>query len=381
MNRMTTAMAKVSALTRVGKLQEATEMIQSLLRPGTETPEPSPSSLTDITPAASPRPVQTARSFHSVEPAPRTGLGATLRRIAARGMPGPADLSRAAFSVPPGAKFLSLSHSSRHGTREYRLYVPSDHGNGPMPLVVMLHGCTQTPEDFANGTGMNELAEARGYLIAYPAQPSKANAQRCWNWFRPEDQSRDCGEPALIAGLVQDILRDHNGDPARTYIAGLSAGGAAAAIIADAYPEIFSGVGIHSGLPIGVARDVPSAFAAMRSGGAGKRRRSAIPTIVFHGTSDNTVHPDNGRAVAAQALNSYPSLQTSTESGIATGGSTFRRTRHCLRDGRSLVEQWEIGGMGHAWSGGQTTGSYTDARGPDASGQMLRFFLQHNRPG
>jgi poly(hydroxyalkanoate) depolymerase family esterase len=377
MNRMTMAMAKVRALTQAGKLQDATEMIQSLLRPGAETPEPSPNNLIDITPADTHRPVRTARSFQSVEPAPRTGLAATLHRIAARGMPGPAELSRA--SVPPGAKFLSLSHSSRHGTCEYRLYVPSEHGNGPMPLVVMLHGCTQTPEDFANGTGMNQLAETSGCLIAYPAQSPKANAQKCWNWFRPEDQARDQGEPALIAGLVQDILRDHNGDPARTYIAGLSAGGAAAAIIADAYPEIFSAVGIHSGLPIGVARDVPSAFAAMRSVGAGKRRRSAIPTIVFHGTSDTTVHPDNGRAVAAQAVNSYPSLQTSLKSGIAAGGVSFRRTRHSLPDGKSLVEQWEIDGMGHAWSGGQTIGSYADARGPDASSQMLTFFLQHKR--
>jgi len=241
----------------------------------------------------------------------------------------------------------------------------------------MLHGCTQSPEDFAAGTGMNALAEEFGCMIAYPAQPSGANAQKCWNWYRPEDQARDRGEPALIAGVTRAIWRNHNADPARTYVAGLSAGGAAAVVTAAVYPEIFSAVGVHSGLPAGSAHDVPSAFAAMRSGSKGRPHRTIVPTIVFHGLADSTVHPDNGTAVLSQALKAMPGLRATTRQGVADGGHPYCTTAHHHADGRSLAEHWQIEGAGHAWAGGHTAGSYTDPKGPDASRQMLRFFLQH----
>jgi poly(hydroxyalkanoate) depolymerase family esterase len=245
-----------------------------------------------------------------------------------------------------------------------------------MPLVVMLHGCTQTPEDFAAGTGMNALAEEIGCLVAYPAQPTGANAQKCWNWFRPEDQSRGGGEPALFAGLVEDIAGNLPVDRARVFIAGLSAGAAAALATAAAYPEVFSAVGAHSGLPVGSARDVGSAFAAMRSGGRGRAHGAKVPTIVFHGSADATVHPDNAAAVIAQATGPMSPLRANVETGRAEGGRSFSRTSYRTGAGRLMAELWEIEAAGHAWSGGRPGASYTDPQGPDASRQMLRFFLE-----
>ena len=375
-----TGMIRATELTKAGKLTEATALIQSLLVPGTEAPESdaiagSFTRLDAVTPAE--KPTVKPRKSPAMR---RTGLAETLRKIAAGGMPLSGPVTGKAVATPPGAQFLSLTYTSPHGSRAYRLYVPANRPDAPMPLIVMLHGCTQSPEDFAAGTGMNTLAEEFGCLVAYPAQPSGANAQKCWNWFRAEDQGRDRGEPALIAGITKDILRNYKADPARVYIAGLSAGGAAAAIIALAYPDLFAAAGVHSGLPVGAAQDIPSAFAAMRSGAAGTRQKQAVPTIVFHGLADTTVHPGNGAAVITQTLNAMPGLRRSTDTGTSTGGRSYRRISHNATDGRVMAEQWEISGAGHAWAGGQAAGSYTDPAGPDASREMLRFFLQHTRP-
>lgn len=309
--------------------------------------------------------------------AARTPLAETVRKISAGGMPARGPLARAPVPVADGAQFLSLSYAGPQGSRSYRLYVPAARPATPMPLVVMLHGCTQSPEDFATGTGMNALAEEFGCLIAYPAQPSGANAQKCWNWFRPEDQERGRGEPALIAGLTQDIQRLYPADPARTYIAGLSAGGAAAVIVAAAYPDVFAAVGIHSGLPAGGARDVVSAFGAMRSGTSAAPHQTALPTIAFHGLADSTVHPSNGVASVAQALPAMSGLRPTTRKEKTPRGRASTVTAHRHADGRTMAELWQIDDAGHAWAGGQAAGSYTDPKGPDASRQMLRFFLQH----
>lgn len=372
-------MAKATELTRSGKLKEATEAIQALLSGGKAEANPArddatiDGTFTRVGPDTAP-PQAKARKARPLA----TPLAETLRKIAAGGMPVRGPLGGAG-PLPVGAEFLSLTHTSPQGSRSYRLYIPVKRGKGPMPLIVMLHGCTQSPEDFAAGTGMNALAEEFGCLVAYPAQPSGANAQKCWNWYRPEDQHRDRGEPALIAGLTRDIWRDHQGDPARTYVAGLSAGGAAAVVVAAAYPEIFSAVGVHSGLPAGSARDVPSAFAAMRGGAKGRPHQTIVPTVVFQGLSDSTVHPDNGTAVLTQALQAMPPLRATTRQDVSDGGRRYRATRHHHADGRSLAEYWEIDGMGHAWAGGKSAGSYTDPEGPDASREMLRFFLQHQK--
>ncbi len=378
-------MARATELTRSGKPHEATELIRALLqsRPAAcDRPtdghgiEGAVTRLTDDTTAT------------PTDPAPRTaapsvrkvgrGLGETLRGIAAGGMPGRGALTPAPVDLPQGAQFLSLTHGGAAG-RQYRLYVPGNAPAGAMPLIVMLHGCTQSPEDFAAGTGMNALAEAFGCLIAWPAQPQGANAQKCWNWFRPEDQEQGRGEPALIAGIVGDILRDYPADPARVYVAGLSAGGAAAAIMGTAYPGIFAAMGVHSGLPVGGARDVSSAFAAMRNGATGTARSGSVPAIVFHGLADSTVHPGNGKAVVAHALQARGDLKEVRVCGISNGGRRYRQTRHDDPSGRSIAEHWEVDGAGHAWSGGRAAGSYTDPAGPDASREMLRFFLQHRR--
>lgn len=392
-----TGMAEAARLTRAGKLTEATTLLQRLLRgegkaeppPDTAAPgatlegefvrlDPAPSATED-----GPRPSPKS-GRQKTAARPRTGLGDTLRGLAARfkptglhgGAPHPAP-----DPLPDGASFTMQSHSGPAGTRAYKLYVPAALGDGLRPLVVMLHGCTQSPDDFAAGTRMNAFAERYGILVAYPEQPASANAQRCWNWFKPEDQRRDQGEPALLAGITRQIMRDHRVDPQRVYIAGLSAGGAAAAIMAAAYPDLYAAVGVHSGLPAGAAHDLPSALTAMRQGGSQGHRGTtrsvrAVPTIVFHGDRDHVVHPGNGDGVAAQATGGS-SLRREVQQGQIPGGHTYSRNILRDRDGGALCEQWTIHGAGHAWAGGSPSGSYTDPQGPDATAEMLRFFFEH----
>jgi len=224
---------------------------------------------------------------------------------------------------------------------------------------------------------MNRLAEEHGFLVAYPGQDASANGQGCWNWFRPGDQERDRGEPAILAGMVREIVKELPVDPDRVYAAGLSAGGAAAAVLGAAYPDLFAAVGVHSGLPRGSAHDVPSAFAAMGRGGAdAPRNPTPVPTIVFHGDQDATVHPRNGDQVLAQA--GAKSKGGRAEQGRAPDGRAYTRTVH---EGAVAYERWVVHGAGHAWQGGSPTGSYTDPTGPDASAEMLRFFLANPRRG
>ena len=379
-----TGMAKAMELTKAGQLDQATAMIRSLLHAPVQPVESSteltgPSGqviegdFTRIDPAAA-KPAANRLKFA------RTPLSETLRKIASGGMPVRGPLAESAPSIAAGAQFLALSHSGQHGSRTYRLYVPSAQPTTPMPLIVMLHGCTQSPEDFALGTGMNALAEEFGCLIAYPAQTSGDNAQKCWNWFRPEDQGRSRGEPALIAALTRDVQRMYPADPSRTYVAGLSAGGAAALIVAAAYPDVFAAAGVHSGLPAGCARDVASAFAAMRSGADAAPLRAPLPTIVFHGLADSTVHPGNGTAILKQALPAIRNLRSNTRQSSVPDGRDYRVTTYSQGNRPALAEHWQIDGAGHAWAGGQAGASYTDPKGPDASRQMLRFFFQHTLP-
>src|SRR5205807_2552275 len=215
--------------------------------------------------------------------------------------------------VPDGAQFLARSYSNPAGNRAYKLYIPSRYHGQALPLVVMLHGCTQSPDDFAAGTRMNLIAEEQTCLVVYPVQPSEANAAKCWNWFRPSDQRRGQGEPSLIAGITRQVMRDYSVDRQRVYIAGLSAGAAAAAVMGATYPDLYAAIGVHSGLACGAANDLPSAFVAMRQGDLTDnfwsgdispvlRNRQAVPTIVFHGDRDTTVHPRNGDHVIARSM-------------------------------------------------------------------------------
>ena len=306
----------------------------------------------------------------------------------------------------PG-RFESHSFSCPAGTRTYRLYVPAAANqpamdgpareSGPMPLLVMLHGCKQSPEDFAAGTRMNELAERHGLLVVYPAQAQHANGSNCWNWFRSQDQARGAGEPSIIAGIVGQVAATHRIDERRIYVAGLSAGAAMAVILGETYPEVFAAVGAHSGLPYGAADDLPSAFAAMAGKPASRAARATapgdaggapaagsptpgMPTIVFHGDSDATVNQRNAkriaeRAVARQAADLHRTVETDT----TPDGRGHERIVHADAHGTPVVEQWFLHGAGHAWAGGSSRGSFTDPCGPDASAQMLRFFALHRR--
>ncbi len=309
------------------------------------------------------------------------------------GLPAPDEPAR------PG-EFVTRSFSSEVGARTYKLYVPASYGRTseePVPLIVMLHGCTQDPEDFAAGTRMNALADQHGFVVAYPAQEAHANGSKCWNWFRTEDQSRDRGEPALIAGITREVAGAYRIDQRRIFVAGLSAGAAMAVVLAATYPELYAALGVHSGLPYACAHDVPSAFAAMKGGAPGQTSLSrradfaprsepgpAIPTIIFHGDHDVTVNASNADAIVeqARAANSDDSALTSTVyRGTSPNGRAY--TRAMLSDGtrRPVIEHWILHGAGHAWSGGSPGGSFTDPTGPDASAEMVRFFYSQHRAG
>jgi poly(hydroxyalkanoate) depolymerase family esterase len=296
------------------------------------------------------------------------------------GLVGPVP-ARAPAPLPAGARFEERTFANEAGSRTYKLYIPSGYTGQPVPLVVMLHGCTQSPDDFAAGTRMNELAEEQTFLVAFPAQTQSANVSKCWNWFNAADQQRDRGEPSLIAGITRQIMRDFSVEPGRVYVAGLSAGGAAAAIMGSAYPDLYAAVGVHSGLACGAARDMQSAFAAMRQGGAPQNggSKQSVPTIVFHGDRDTTVSPINGEQVIAQSK-AGSDLQTTVSRGQALGGISYTRTVACDDSGHLMLEHWVLHGAGHAWSGGSPSGSYTEPKGPDASREMMRFFLEHPKP-
>ena len=294
-------------------------------------------------------------------------------------------------------EFVTRSFANEAGARSYKLYVPASYSppsEERVPLVVMLHGCTQDPDDFAAGTRMNTLADEHGFIVAYPAQEARANGTKCWNWFRAQDQARDRGEPAVIAGITREVAAGHRIDERRIFVAGLSAGGAMAVVLAATYPELYAAVGVHSGLPYAAAHDVPSAFAVMKSGVPGRSPLSpdgdarggaapAIPAIIFHGDRDATVSAANAEAIVRQVRATRPgdALHPTTSRGTSSSGQAYTRT--VLADGarQPVIEHWILHGAGHAWSGGSAGGSFTDPSGPDASAEMIRFFYSQHRGG
>jgi poly(hydroxyalkanoate) depolymerase family esterase len=389
---LTRSLLKATGLTRMGRLMDATRLIQRAL-----------GSAGMPAPKAVPQPMARHMPKTSAETLPDTS---TIILPPPHSVPQPAandDVMRR----PAHPNFSEQSFAFEGKTYPYRLFVPKRADAGDegalresMPLVVLLHGCKQDALDFSKGTAMNALAGKEQCLVLYPEQISRANLQMCWNWFDPGHQQEGTGEPGMITALTRSVLdTDFNGrraDPSRVYIAGLSAGGAMAAVVAGLHPELFTALGVHSGLPAGAASNVMSAFQAMRTGGQGKGKDKgalAMPTIVFHGDGDTTVHPSNGENIAADALAALRKADTpltKTQSSTYPEGERAERndkptdkltelTRYANADGKSFIEYWSINNGPHAWSGGSKEGSYTDPDGPSASKAMLAFFLQHRK--
>ncbi|NEI72914.1 PHB depolymerase family esterase [Rhizobium lusitanum] len=413
------AMRRAASSTRALNLAEATRVIQDALvgrptsRPrATSKPEinPTPPSHRSkpfsidpnaeiVEPGATPN-IQSSEPLGSAATSQRMRkpLGETLRilregrtRAGIFGsVPGTRLSGLEKHSPSPAAEgksqFLTRSYTCAAGTRSYKLYIPAAERDPPQGLIIMLHGCKQDPDDFATGTGMNAVAEANGLLVAYPRQTGTANPSSCWNWFRPTDQKRGEGEPSIIAGITAEIMSRFGLNGSRVFVAGMSAGGAMAAVMAETYPDLYGAVGIHSGLAYGSASDVMSALCAMRgdSGAMSKPRASSafgVRTIVFQGSDDRTVHPSNAERIAASATLQGTGYTTQTQTDRSEGGRAYTRTIVMNPEGLSTLEYWLVDGTGHAWSGGNAGGSYTDQHGPDATSEMVRFFLGNSRQG
>ena len=382
-DKIITAMPEVLRLTQAGQLREATSAIQRVLADQRLTP-------TATEPAASSgrAPIEGVFRVMNEEP---------LRATRPTEAPQPQTFPGRMPDGSPRGKFITGSYTNQAGSRVYKLYIPSGYRGQSLPLVVMLHGCTQNPDDFAAGTRMNQVAEQQKCFVLYPAQAQSANPSKCWNWFKQGDQRRDRGEPSIIAGMTRQITSSYSIDPRRVYVAGLSAGGAMAVTMGMAYPEVYAAIGVHSGLPYAAAHDVPSAFAAMRQsssangrmgiGAAGESTVCDVPTIVFHGDRDTAVHPCNGEQVAAQSRGVGANGNSDTRAGVGNRatvqrgqvaqGHAYTRTIYRDASGQAIVEHWLVHGAGHTWSGGSVSGSFTDPKGPDATQEMIRFFWEH----
>jgi poly(hydroxyalkanoate) depolymerase family esterase len=292
--------------------------------------------------------------------------------------------------------------SGQHGERDYKLYVPSTQKKQEAPLVVMLHGCTQTADSFAESTRMNDVAEKAGFLVLYPVQKISANPTRCWNWFQPKNQVRDSGEPAEIVGMVAQVAKEHPVDRKRVYVAGLSAGASMSAILASCYPDVFAAAAIHDGTMYKAATSLLDAQKVMQTAKApdpekagseawacGGKRTVGVPVMVWHGQGDNIVNRKNADHIVSQfvVLNDLAD-DGARNSSVKPEGVAPRKAERSeypftvttyASGGRPLIEYYKVEKLGHAWSGGKDDLMFSDAKGPDASSAMWNFFKQHSR--
>jgi poly(hydroxyalkanoate) depolymerase family esterase len=401
------AMREALRLTRAGALRDATRVIRDSLR---SPPAPATTHEGRFVPAS--QDAGAARSPSGacgpllLEPPPSArsavmdsgvARSAVMDSVVARSAVMDSGVARSATPEPriaqaavprpasPG-RFVSGAYSNAAGARAYKLWVPGTDAGvaaSARPLIVMLHGCTQDADDFARGTRMNEHADRHGCHVLYPIQDGAANPQRCWRWFETANQVRGRGEPSILAGMTTHLAGEYGIDPARIYVAGLSAGAAMAMVLSETYPEVFAALAVHSGLPLGAARDVPSAFAAMagrskpRAATHANRSMHPVPGLVIHGDADRTVVPGNGDAVVRQLRARYEHGDRMALVLRSTTEPTHARSCFHTADDRLVIEQWSVRNGGHAWSGGSGAGSYTDPAGPDATARIVEFFLSH----
>ncbi len=368
-------MSQATRLTRSGNLAAATAAIQAALMgvqptAASAAPRYDEADVIDVeareVPASSP-----SASSPAAAPSPARDDGAAPTSKPTHRAPGEPSATKGDF-------FTAGSFRNTAGQRAYKLYVPPGVNGQARPLVVMLHGCTQDADDFAAGTAMNEAARKQGFYVLYPVQPRETNPQKCWNWFKHNHQQAGKGEPSILADMTRHVIAEYGIDTRRVYVAGLSAGGAMAAILADTYPQLYAAAGVHSGLAAGAAKDLPSALSAMKGIGVrpGAASSTPVPTIVFHGDRDSTVHPANAGAVVAASAGPDARVQSQRVAGANQGRDSTKRV-YTNAQGKVLAEYWEVHGAGHAWAGGSPKGSYTDLSGPDATQEMLRFFFEH----
>lgn len=398
------AMMEATRLTQAGRLAEATALIQRALsgkkaNESSQRPTSNDEAFIDaefsiLDDTASPErtspqetPIISARRSESEQ---RGGLPGMWPHHVQQQFAGRSPLSpgKAPAWTMGSGQWIEQTYSNAYGSRPYKLYLPRGYTGEKVPLLVMLHGCTQSSLDFAAGTRMNELADKHMFLVAYPEQVASANGSKCWRWFQEADQQRERGEPSLIAEMTWEIMNHYTVNDRQVCIAGLSAGGAMAAIMAATYPDLYAAVGVHSGLPYGAAHDLQSAFMVMGQGASqySKSITETIPLIIFHGDADTTVAPINAERLADQWLEASERGSDTKQGrdkrrieGQVAGGHNYTRTNYRDRYGETIVEKWIVHQAGHAWAGGSSNGSYTDARGPDASSEMLRFFAEHPR--
>jgi len=416
---MEPGIAEATRLTRMGQLLDATALIQRTLggaqKPSSTITAPTADEPVDVSFRVLDAGPHTSTSMPGIAVLPykaertsaelidtamasrKTPYSRARSKIGATWANEPAEsrLRVARSEIWAGGQFTEGSYTNKAGTRAYKLYVPKGYHGQALPLVVMLHGCTQNPDDFAAGTRMNVLAEREQFLVVYPAQTTSSNKSKCWKWFNATDQQRERGEPSIIAGITRKILSTYHCNARRVYVAGMSAGGAMAVIMGVSYSDLYTAIGVHSGLPYGAALDLPSALAAMKHGAgipAGRQdsrlstagiRARVVPTIVFHGDRDATVHPRNGDHVLAQlaALGGGTNLHKTVKRVQVTNRHGYTHTIYHDAAGDRLMERWLVHGAGHAWSGGSPHGSFTDPKGPDASQEMVRFFLHSRAAG